>query len=166
MNGIYRGGRASANRPDGPINRRLPPQDFDPLGRRSLDELLRMAPQTYSSATIGKPPSIDWRKLHWTVARRLSAIPPKGHPAASVEMTPSTIETVCVRARSILMSPYLPGGRTGPDVCHERFFIAVRAASDQCRAGCHCVERSGQWLKLPGFLEAILVGPLWRGISP
>ena len=109
------------------------------------------------------------RILRPTVARRVSAIPAKGHLPVAVEMTPSTIETVSVRARSILVGPYLPRGRNRPEVCHQRFLATVGAPFDPGHLGLYRSElcnRSRLTTHPHGRWKAILERPAWRGTLP
>ena len=118
---------------------------------------------------IGRSRRGPRRILRRTVARRVSAIPAKGHFPVAVEVTPSTIETVSVRARSILVGPYLPRGRNRPEVCHQRFLATVGAPFDPGHLGLYRSElcnRSRLTTHPHGHWKAILERPAWRGTLP
>lgn len=76
-------------------------------------------------------------KLRRTGTERFSAYPPEGHLPGVGDVTPADVATVCVPARSVLVSPELPDAGAEPASRKKLCCTAVRAALGPSRLRFH-----------------------------
>ena len=88
------------------------------------------------------------RKLLCTVAGRFSPSPPERLPAIVDDVTPASVSTICIPARSVLVNPELSHTGAKPVVRMKRLFTAVGATFGQSRLRFHWDQLSFRGLDL------------------
>src|ERR1039457_108616 len=88
------------------------------------------------------------RKLLCTVAGRFPPCPPERLLAIVDDVTPASVSTICIPARSVLVNPELPHAGAKPVVRMKRLFTAVGATFGHSRLRFHWDQPSFRGLDL------------------